>query len=120
MQPYRSFDEILTARVKSVAESLRPATAAELNNLLGEVFAADPLHPWMESVAQFLQEHQDETAYRAETSNGVGLVFYARTGRGLWYMLDTKLKKLSGVGRISDDNMKPLAQLVAGSKAQPS
>jgi hypothetical protein len=35
-------------------------------------------------------------------------------------MFDKRLTKLSGVGRISDDNMKRLTQLVAGSKAPPS
>ncbi|MBV9671392.1 MAG: hypothetical protein JO076_01020 [Verrucomicrobia bacterium] len=113
MEPYRTFDEILTARLKAVKESLRPATAEELHKLLGEIFAADPLHPWMESANHFVKEHGDEAAYRAETSDGVGLVFYPRTGRGMWYML--KDKKVSGVGIISEKNIKRLTQLVAGS-----
>lgn len=120
MEPYRNFDEVLTARLKSVTESLRPATPEELRKLLGEIFAADPLHPWMESSTRFLQDHQDDTAYRAETSDGVGLVFYPRTGRGMWYILDTKLKKLSGVGIISESSIKRLTQLVAGRKAHPT
>lgn len=120
MEPYRNFDEILTARLKSVTESLRPARPEELHKLLGEIFAADPLHPWMEAVTQFVQDHQNENAYRAETSDGVGLVFYPRIGRGMWYIFDKRLKKLSGVGRISDDNMKRLTQLVAGSQAKPT
>jgi hypothetical protein len=33
----------------------------------------------------------------------------------MWYVFDKRLKNLSGVGRISDDNMKRLTQLVAGS-----
>jgi hypothetical protein len=120
MEPYRSFDEILTARVKSVAESLRPATPAELHKLLGEIFATDPSHPWMESATRFAEEHQDETAYRAETSDGVGLVFYPRTGRGMWYILDTKLKKLSGVGIIAENSIKLLTKLVAGGQNRPA
>jgi hypothetical protein len=35
----------------------------------------------------------------------------------MWYMFDTKLKKLSGVGIIGDTNIKLLAQLVAGKSA---
>ncbi len=120
MEPYRSFDEILSARLKSVTESLRRATPEEVHKLLGEVFAADPSHPWMESSTRFVQDHQDETAYRAETSDGVRLVFYPRTGRGMWYIFDTKRKKLSGVGIISENNIKRLTQLVAGSQAQPT
>jgi len=120
MEPYRNFDEILTARVKSIAESLRPATPAELHKLLGEIFVADPTHPWMESATQFVEEHQDDTAYRAQTSDGVGLVFYPRTGRGMWYVLDPKLKKLSGVGIISENSMKHLIQLVPGRQNRPA
>jgi hypothetical protein len=37
-----------------------------------------------------------------------------------WYKFDKRLKKLCGVGRISDDNMKGLTQLVAGRNAPPS
>jgi hypothetical protein len=120
MEPYRTFDEILTARAKSVAESLHPATPAELHKLLGEIFAEDPSHPWMESATRFVEEHPDDTAYRAQTSDGVGLVFYPRTGRGMWYTLDTKLKKLSGVGIISENSIKQLTQLVPGSQNRPA
>jgi hypothetical protein len=35
-------------------------------------------------------------------------------------MFDKRLEKLSGVGRIGDDNMKRLTLLVAGSKAPSS
>jgi len=42
MEPYRSFDEILAARLESVAKSLRQPTPGELHKLLGEIFAADP------------------------------------------------------------------------------
>ena len=120
MEPYRRFDEILAARLQSVAKAIRQATPEELHKLLSEIFAADPLHPWMESASQFVHAHPDETAYRAEASDGVGLVFYPRTGRGMWYIFDTKLKKLSGFDRISEDNIKHLTQLVVGSKAQPT
>jgi hypothetical protein len=117
METYRSFDEIRGERLKSVKESLRQATPEELHKLLGEIFAEDPTHPWMETATHFVQDHQNETAYRAETSDGINLVFYPRTGRGMWYMFDTKLKKLSGVGIVSDNNIKLLTQLVAGKSA---
>jgi len=120
MEPYPSFDEILAARAKSVAESLRPATPAELHKLLGEIFAADPTHPWMEAATRFVEEHQDETAYRAQTSDGIGLVFYPRTSRGMWYTFDPKFKKLSGVGIIAENSIKYLTQLVAGSQNRPA
>jgi len=109
-----SFDETLAARLKSVGESLRPATAEELHKLLAEIFARDPLHPWVESSTRFVQDHQDETAYSAQISDGVGLVFYPRTGRGIWYQFDKGLGKVAGIGIISDNNMKRLTQLVTG------
>ena len=37
-----------------------------------------------------------------------------------WYMFDKRLKKLCGVGRIRDDNVKCLTQHLAGRKAPPS
>jgi hypothetical protein len=116
--PNRSFDETLAARLKSVGESLRPATPEELHKLLAEIFARDPLHPWVESSTRFVQDHQDETAYSAQTSDGIGLVFYPRTGRGMWYQLDKG--QVSGIGIISDNNMKRLTQLVAGRQTPPS
>ena len=120
MERYPSFFEVTAARLQSITKSLRRATPEELHKLLSEIFAVDPLNTWMESDRQFVQEHLDETAYRAETSDGIGLVFYPRTGRGMWFLFDPKLKKLSGVGRISEDLMKRLAQVVVGSKEPPA
>jgi hypothetical protein len=118
MEPsYRSFDETLAARLQSVAASLRPATHEELHALLAEIFASNPLHPWAESSTRFVQEHKDEIAYRAETSDGIHVVFYPRTGRGMWYLLDKKDGTVSGVGIISENNMKRLTQLVTGQQA---
>lgn len=118
--PNRSFDETLAARLKSVGESLRPVTPEELHKLLAEIFARDPLHPWVESSARFVQDHQDETAYSAQISDGVGLVFYPRTRRGMWYQFDKGLGKVAGIGIISDNNMKRLTQLVIGRQTPPT
>ena len=63
------------------------------------------------SVTLFVQEHQDEPR-RNWCSIREPIVE--------WYMFDKRFKKLCGVGRISDDNMKGLTQLVAGRKAPPS
>jgi hypothetical protein len=38
----------------------------------------------------------------------------------MWYALDTNLKKLSGVGIISEKSIKHLPQLVAGSQDWPA
>lgn len=104
-----SFDEILAARKQSAVETLRPATAEELRKVLAEIFAADPLHPWLESFTKFVQDHQDETAYRGETSDGYSFIIYPQAGRGMWYQFDTRL---IGVGIISDKNIRVLTELV--------
>jgi len=119
MEPYRTLDQILAARLKSIVESLRTAKPEEVHEWLREIFVADPLHPWMEAATRFVEEHPGETAYRAETSDGVGLVFYPRKG-GMWYILDAKSRKLCGVGIVSENNMKRLSKLVAGSQPRLS
>jgi hypothetical protein len=109
MESERSFEEIVSARKESAAESLRSATPEDLRKSLDEIFSADPSHPWHKSFTQFVEDHKDETAYRGETSDEYSFVFYPRTGRGMWYRFDTRL---SGVGIISDNTMKFLTQLV--------
>ena len=79
-----SFDEILAARRESAEKTLRPATSEEVRKTLTEIFADDPLHPWLESFTKFVDEHQDETAYRGQTSDGYSFVVYPKTGRGMW------------------------------------
>jgi hypothetical protein len=104
-----SFDEVLAARKQSAAESLRPAAPEEAQQLLTEIFSGDPAHPWLDSFTRFVQDHQDETPYRGETSDGYSFVFYPQTARGMWYCFETRLK---GVGIISEKNVKALSQLV--------
>jgi hypothetical protein len=57
MESEPSFDEILAASKKSAEETLRPTTAEELRNVIAEIFAGDPLHPWLESFTKFVQDH---------------------------------------------------------------
>ena len=109
METEPSFDEILAARRQSATESLHPAGPEEVRKLLGEIFVDDPSHPWLKSFTEFVQDHQEETAYRGETSDGYSFVFYPRSGRGMWYRFDTRL---SGVGIISENNITLLTQLV--------
>jgi hypothetical protein len=109
METEPGFEEIISARKESAAESLRSARPEELRKSLDEIFSADPSHPWHQSFMQFVEDHKDETAYRGETSDGYSFAFYPRTGRGMWYRFDTRL---SGVGIISENTMKFLTQLV--------
>jgi hypothetical protein len=81
----------------------------QLCRTLDEIFAADPSHPWHESFGRFVEDHKDEPAYRGETSDGYSCGFYSRTGRGMWYRFG---RRLSGVGTISEKNIRLLAQLV--------
>jgi hypothetical protein len=109
METEPSFEEIVSARQESAAKSLRSATAEELRKLLDEIFSADLSHPWHKSFTQFVEDHEDETAYRGETSDGYRFVFYPSTRRGMWCRFDTRL---SGVGIISEKTINFLAQLV--------
>jgi hypothetical protein len=109
METEPSFEEILAARKQSAAESLRPTAPEELRKSLDEIFSAGPLHPWLQSFTQFIEDHKDETAYRGETSDGISFVFYPQTGRGMWHRFDTRL---IGVGLISGNGIKFLTQLV--------
>jgi hypothetical protein len=109
MYDYPSFDEVLATRKQSAAESIRPATAGDLQSLLEKIFAQDPLHPWVEPFEQFVRERESEQAYQGETSDGIGFVFYPGAGKGMWYRYDTRLR---GVGVISDRNVSTLREMV--------
>jgi hypothetical protein len=88
METEPSFEEIVSARKDSAAESLRSATPEELRQTVNEIFSVDPSHPWLQSFTQFIEDHKDENAYRGETSDGHSFVFYPSSGRGMWYRFD--------------------------------
>ena len=107
MEPYRSFDEILAARLGAVAKSLRQATPPELHQV-----ATHYVHGWIRHPVRAGTSGRDRLPRRNWCSIREPVVE--------WYMFDKRLKKLCGVGRISDDNMKGLTQLVSGRNAPPS
>jgi len=108
METEPSFTELQEARRQSVERSLRPVAAEELEAHVAELFT-DDLHPWLEMFRAFIREHREEQAYRGETFDGYGFVFYPRAHRGIWYFVEDGVR---GIGFLSERNLRALADLL--------
>lgn len=75
---------ILKERRKSVEESIRPISNAELKVLQESLFT-DPLHPWAEPFRCFAEEHSGDVFYYATTSDQVQVVYCRAKEKGIWF-----------------------------------
>lgn len=104
-----SFAEIQHQRRESVAETIHPVSAGELERLL-PLFFPDALHPWHEAFGKFIRQHQDEQAWQGETADGYGLIYYPKSARGIWFHLEEGVR---AIGHLSERNLHALAEIVS-------
>ncbi len=103
--------DIIEKRRQSAQQTLREATDAELHALINELFP-DVTHAWYESSLQFLKDHSGEQAYRGETEDGYGFVFFPKAHRGLWYMTGP----VRAVGILKERALAALDAILVGQK----
>lgn len=75
---------MIKERRKSVEESIRPISNAELKTLQESLFT-DPLHPWAEPFRLFAEENSGEVFYHATTSEHVQVVYCRAKEKGIWF-----------------------------------
>jgi hypothetical protein len=102
-----NFAELLAQRKASAQETLREVSNEELRALIAKLFP-DGTHPWSESFANFIDEHQSERALQGETSDGISFVYYPKTNRGIWYQYQTSLR---GVGLLGETSLRVLSEI---------
>jgi hypothetical protein len=108
-----NFAELLAQRKASAQETLHEVSNEELRALIAKLFP-DGTHPWAESFASFIDEHQTEPALQGETSDGISFVYYPNTNRGIWYQYQNSLR---GVGLLSERNLRLLSEIVRNPKS---
>ena len=108
-----NFAELLAQRKASAQETLREISNEELRALIAKLFP-DGTHPWAESFASFINEHQKERALQGETSDGISFVYYPETNLGIWYQYQNGLR---GVGLLSERNLRMLSEIVQNPKS---
>ena len=106
-----SFAEKLIQRKEAARKTLRPTSNEELHTLGHELFP-DGSHPWAATFSQFVEEHKAEPAFRGETFEGIGFVYYPRSNRGVWY---EKIGEAYAVGLLDENELKLLAEIVSES-----
>jgi hypothetical protein len=103
------FAERLAQRKESARRTLRDASIEELRALVEQLFP-DGTHPFAEPFSKFIQEHASEKAVRAETADGISLVYYPRVNRGMWYKLEATG---ASVGLLGTTSLKALSEITA-------
>jgi hypothetical protein len=105
-----AFAETLARRKESARRTIRDISINELRTLVGELFPDDCIHPLMEPISRFIEEHRSERALRGETSDGISFVYYPKSAKGIWYQYTGKLPS---VGRLGRTSLKLLAEIMA-------
>jgi hypothetical protein len=91
-------DSINEERRKSIAKSIRAASAEELKKLGNEVFH-DADDPWRETFFRFIEEHSHATIYHATAIDGVNFLYCRDEDRGIWFLPGSGKGALSARGR---------------------
>jgi hypothetical protein len=101
------FAESLAQRKEAARKTLRPTSNEELHALGHQLFP-DGTHPWATTFADFIEEHKAEPAFRGETFEGIGFVYYPRSNRGIWYR---KITEAYAVGLLDENELKMLSEV---------
>jgi len=88
--------------------TLRRASPKELRALVKELFP-DATHPFAEAFSKFIDEHPSETAVRGDMPDGIALLFYPRSNRGMWCLRAGGT--VHGVGVLGEQDLKAVSEL---------
>ena len=102
-----NFAELLAQRKASAQQTLREISEQKLRALIAKLFP-DGTHPWAESFASFIAEHQSERALQGETLDGIDFVYYPKSNRGIWYQYQNRLV---GVGLLGEASLRELSEI---------
>jgi hypothetical protein len=104
-----NMDEVMKARRKSVAESIRPVATDELKALGNELFPTFD-HPWREVYFNFVTENANASFYHAVTDDGIHIIYCHTKEKGMWFMPGT------GMGPLQPNGLKILKEVVQSGK----
>lgn len=98
-------DEIMNNRRRAVEESLRPMSAAELNELTNELFPHLG-HPWREKFLEVVNDPANGAFYHAMVDDRVHVFYCHDKGIGLWFIQG------SGMGMLLPEHLKMMKDIV--------
>lgn len=82
-------------RRAAVAQTIRPATLAELQELAHVLFPVLP-DPWADRFDAFLNDHAKDRFYHARIPNGGQIIYSREAGRGIWFIPGRALGGIRG------------------------
>ena len=91
------FEKLSEERTKALKASLQPISIEELKKLGEQLF---PMHDdaWRERYFSFANENAGSTFHRAQTHDGVEIVYCRTKEKGVWYLPGSGIGILQGRG----------------------
>lgn len=104
-----NIDEIMDARRKVIAETIKTIDAAELRTLTQSLFSY-PDHPWLIKLTEFISTHERSTFYHATTNDHIQIIYSDEAGKGMWCLPG------QGMGLLQTTGLTIMKEIVAGKK----
>ncbi len=90
---------------KALAQSIRTISVEELRKLGDELFRFVD-DPWRHAFVTFIDENRNSTFHRAETNDGVHLVYCRDGDKGIWFLPG------SGKGPLQERGRKMMKEII--------
>jgi len=108
MEPF-DFEKLTKERRKSLAQTLRPVSVAEMKTLGDELFKYVD-DAWRDAYFGFIAENPGASFHHAVTSDGVHLLYCKDKDKGIWFLPGQGKGPLQATGR------RAMKELIEGSR----
>ena len=92
------FEKLTKERRKSLAQTIRPISVAEMKTLGDELFKYVD-DPWRDAYFKFIAGNPGVSFHHATTSDGVHLLYCKEKDKGIWFLPGQGKGPLQATGR---------------------
>jgi len=103
------FEKLTKERRKSLAQTLRPVSVAEMKTLGDELFKYVD-DAWRHAYFEFIAENPGASFHHAVTSDGVHLLYCKDKDKGIWFLPG------QGKGPLQATGKRAMKELIEGSR----
>ena len=103
------FEKLTKERRKSLAQTLRPISVAEMKTLGDELFKYVD-DAWRHAYFEFIAENPGASFHHAVTSDGVHLLYCKDKDKGIWFLPG------QGKGPLQATGKRAMKELIEGSR----
>ena len=102
------FENLTKERRKSLGQTIRPISVAEMKTLGDELFKYVD-DPWRDAYFKFIAENPGATFHYAVSSDGVHILYCKDKDKGIWFLPG------QGKGPLQANGRRTMKELIGGS-----